>query len=379
VTFVTPLGLSAQCRKTAASSEFPRGYGCYHSRVRIAALLLLGFSLTGVAEPGPGLARFERVLAARDATQLSNPERRPMFALQELARVYEKEFPDLEKLRLGVKELEDRLGKANDWKAHIKYAEDLGVPEPAVKWIREQHASAVVELDGYLKKNPNLVRDWRKAVAKIPWPDPQTDRELVLKRMTDYTEKLLTDEWDMKDLQEGHHEFRRKIRRLAIVSQAMSDLFQLDDNLKTRFDPILTDPASRGEFAELPPATHQSEVPIFLLRSLYYEINRALVLLGDSKDLGEAADEWLPEALEKSGVAKSHKEALRLAAEYVKKHPKYEVPWKTASKVYRRFRADDRRYSKKYNRGVVAALNYLFMAQAGWTAADCNRRWRQLK
>jgi hypothetical protein len=246
-----------------------------------------------------------------------------------------------------------------------------------VDWVKAQHTAAVAELDRYLKKHPDLMADWRAVVEDTTWPDAEKDREIVLERVIGYTEKLLTDEWDMRKLQDGHHEFRRKVRRLAIVSQAMSDLFQLDDRLPTRFDKILSDPSARGEFAELPPA-EKRDAPILVLRSLYYELNRALVQLGTSKDLGEAAEEWLPEALLESGVTKNRKEAVRLAEQYVKKHPEYETPSKTASRVYESLRQSNKRYTDEWNRGVFASLHFLLRTQRDWTKFDCDRAWQQL-
>lgn len=338
------------------------------------------------AEEGP-VQRFEtafeklRTLFESDkadvvADELVKHGRGPLFAVEGLARLYVEGFPEMAELRLQSKALEDRVGRLVDWGEHIELAKQVGVPEKAIAYLERRRQQAREEFIRYLKeekfvggKKP-LIQRWEKMVSKAEWDGPKKDRAYVLRKLIELTQELRKENWDMSSLQDGLHDFRRRVRWLTIYAQALNGLVVFDPRSLVKFQDILSDPITKSPYANLPNGSHP-DCPILFPREVFLALTRAVDLLGRAKDMGEAMHEWLPEALLQSGAEPTTERARARAEELVRKHPKYVPVIETGKAVMAELRMNDHRFSNKEDRGFLAAAKKRLTDQIDWSRADC--------
>lgn len=369
---------------------------------KLLMTLALTLPLFASGEP-PQPARFEKsfkilrdILKVQDRNrlidQLVAKGRGPLFSIEGLARIYEDRYPDtMSSLLKQSKALEDRLGKHIDMVEHVAYAKEIGVDAATIRHLQklvredrketehyhdlEEEKMTLVDFllynDWIESYDPRLAK-WENKVAKTDWDGPKKDRDYILQKLFDVTQELRRDEWNMGDIQDGIHDFRRRVRWLSIYVQSLADLLVLDYPELPLFDEILTSDIATSKYGALPPGDKLA-FPILFPHALYLELTKAIQELGYAKDSAEAMYEWLPEALLASGQATTLAAARRKAAELVKKHKNYRDPRKTADKIYAYLRKNDHRYGDKTMRGVLVALKERFKAQMGWRPKDCRR------
>lgn len=364
--------------------------------------LALTLSVSASAEP-PQPARFEKSFAVlreifkkptRDKIidALVASARGPLFSIEGLARIYESKYPEtMTSLRKQSKAFEDRLGRHIDMVEHIKYARDIGADAATIRYLQklvredrkespdypeiDEDKMTLVDFllynDWIEAEEPRLAK-WEKKVAQTDWDGPRKDRAYILDRLIEVTQELRKEEWNMGEIQDGMHDFRRRVRWLSIYVQSLRDLLVLDYPDLPKFDGILTEPIASSKYATLP-AEEKLAFPILLPHALYLELTKAIEELGYAKDTAEAMYEWLPEALLQSGEASTLAAARRKAAELVKKHPNYRHPRQTADKIYAYLRRNDHRFADKLDRGVLVALRERLKQQTDWSKKDCRR------
>ncbi len=362
--------------------------------VRLILLALVIMTSNSFAEP-PQPARFEPHLKGlRQIFKEKDPEklmdalvkggRGYFFSIQGLARIYEDKYPDtMESLKEQSKILEDLIGKLVDNNLHQKYAKDVGAPPEVVALLKRQQKENRKELLRVLREeewiesdNPRLDR-WERKVEKTEWEGPKKDRMYILEQMYENTQKLRHNDWDMNELQEGLHDFRRRVRWLSIYSRALTDLMVMDDRPLGRWDAILKDPIAKSEYATMP-ESEKVKFPILIPKPIMLELTKAIEQMGDAKDTGEAQNEWLKEALLETGAADTEAKAHRMAVELTKRHPKHSEILPVGQRVYARLRANDHRYEEKKDRGILVAFKEILKEQMDWDLDDCREALKDI-
>ncbi len=306
------------------------------------------------------------------------------FSIQGLARIYEDKYPEtMEPLKEQAKIFEDLIGKLVDNGIHQKYAQDVGAPAEVVRHLKAQQKEnrqelleALHEHDWIDSDKPRLER-WEKKIAKTDWEGPKKDRMYILEQMFEKVQQLRHKDWDMNELQEGMHDFRRRARWISIYTRTLADLMVMDDRPLGRWDAILADPVAQSEYAKMPEA-ETLKFPILIPKPILLTLTKAIEQLGDAKDTGEAQNEWLKEALLATGHADSEAKAHRMAVELSKKHPKYSEAIPTGKRIFEQLRANDHRYDDKSQRGPLVALKESLKEQMDWDVDDCREAMKDI-
>jgi hypothetical protein len=350
--------------------------------------MLLFASLSALGEPSqaerfePALTTLRSILESGDAAviadDLAKRGRGPLFQIEGLSRLYQSRYEKtMGPLREQSKALEDRVGKLIDLNEHIEFAKKVGAPDAVVAYMsgkRDQYRAGLIEYltaEGWAGGGKKL-EGWEKAVRKTDWDGPKKDREYVVGELFDLTQEIRKKPFNLRELQTGLHEFRRRTRWLLIYSQALGALVDFDGRPLEKFGAVLQDPVAETPYGKLPIGPKE-KFPILLPREVYLELTKAVEELGYAKDTGEAQYEWLPEALLHSGAVKTDAEAAKLAEKLVKKHPRYTPVYETGEEIFERLRANDHRFADKEDRGLLVALKERLKEQIDWSKADCRR------
>jgi hypothetical protein len=273
------------------------------------------------------------------------------FALEGLYRIYEDHYPEtMTGFREKTKELEDRLGWYIDSEDHLDYARAIGLtPEkdPMVFTYlnarRDENRAQFLEFlrgAGWLRSTkhpdmPQILDTMESRIAATSWDSLAEDHDFVTKYLRKEIDRhLIHTDYDMHDLDNGLHKFRRELRWILVETQALHGDVVLDDRpVPAEFRAILSDPIRQSEFANITDREDQG-YHIFFPRAYYLAMTKGVEDLGRAKDVGEAAQEWLSEALWKSGAAASESEAQQRAEQLAKHHPHYVDRLKLASQTY---------------------------------------------
>ncbi len=306
------------------------------------------------------------------------------FSVQGLSRIYEEKYPDtMEPMREQSKLMEDLIGKLVDDGIHLKYAQDVGADPRVVRHVKAEQKENRKELlqllrdQKWIDAKDTRLDKWERKIEKTEWDGPKKDRIYILQKMYEFTQQLRHKDWDMNDLQDGMHDFRRRVRWLSIYTRTLADLMVMDDRSLGRWDAILEDPIAQSDYAKMP-EVEKLKFPILIPKQVMLELTKAIEELGDAKDTGEAQNDWLKNALFKSGVASSEREAYRMAVELSKRHPKYSEVAPVGKRIFARLRANDHRYEPKNQRGILVALKEAFKEQMDWDLDDCREAMKDI-
>lgn len=360
----------------------------------IGVILLATISLKAGAEPAQVL-RFEKPLEdLRSLFKSDDPKkvvdalvksgRGRLFALEGLARLYRGQHPEpIGELKKEAKWLEDRVGRLVDLGEHVEYAKKVGAKRATIKYLEEERdkyreiLAGKLEKKGWVGGEQSLVDRWTNQVRETKWETKEDDRQYVLQQLIDLTQELRKEEWDIRDLQNGLHDFRRRVRWMTIYLMALDGMAQFDGRPLENLTKILKDPVTKSPYANLA-KNRREKFPILIPREVFLELIKAIERLGFAKDTGEATFEWLPEALLNSKMAKTETEAKELAATMVKKHPHFLPIFETGENTIAYLRAEDGDAEKKEARGILAALKHRLKKQIDWTQADCAKAMKGL-
>ncbi len=332
------------------------------------------------------LERLRTLFASNDPTtvvdELVKGGRGPLFAVEGLARLYEGQHPKaMGNLREEAKWLEDRIGKLVDHGEHIKYTTQVGVQPATLAHLIKVQADYREALSKELKEKgwagTSFIDSWSEQVKAPKWESKKDDRQYVLEQLLDLNQELRKEKWDIRDLQNGLHDFRRRTRWMTIYLTALGGLIEFDGRPLERFAGILEDPITKSPYGVLGKG-ERDKFPILVPREIFLELAKAIEELGFAKDTGEASFEWLPEALVASGESKDHKAALKKAATLVKKHPTYRPVFETGENILAHLRANDPKAEDKTSSGILSALKHVLEEQFDWKLADCRRALSQL-
>jgi hypothetical protein len=275
---------TAELLATTSKRDLPPGHRCF-----IAQLSRL-------------LACLEQASAATEAAPalFATTARQWLFQLQGLCRIYKKaqEKQPFKTLLEPIKALEDQLGAVDYWNGWKEAA--LSTKEfPLLMFVGIQtHLTAELNsLETMLRNDGWLANDFERLstmlgeLEAVDWHDAKQDRREVRKFLVDELEELEAEyhdgAFDFEELEEGVHEFRRKIRWFSIYAQSLEGLVQLRpvSQPDAALRPYLTKEVVESRFNILPPQNAkdvlQFEAPNF------YALSWLIAELGVIKDDGQ--------------------------------------------------------------------------------------------
>jgi hypothetical protein len=276
----------------------------------------------------PGHERFNKFLEpfknlvsdARDTENpapylFSNGARDLLFRLEALSRIYKaihnrKLF---EALNEDFKELEDSLGEIDYFDVFEKeFLKIKNLPPVFINYFTEGRNKAQDKLNKILSKKKWITKKSGK-LGKIEtllndadWLEPETERiaigEFLVKQVDKFSAKYEKGKLHFDDIENGVHEFRRKLRWFSIYAAALDGLIQLkksatvDEDLAKYLQPeIINSPFNI--FPE-PAAGIQ---PFYIQDKFFYAMSWVIQETGKLKDEG-LRNEIIQDAAQATGL-----------------------------------------------------------------------------
>jgi hypothetical protein len=276
---------TAELLASTARRNLPPGHRCFI--LQLSRLL----PCLEKAAKGPGKAS---ALYATSARQW-------LFQLQALCRIYKKaqDKKPFKNLVEPIKALEDQLGAVDYWDGWKKAAAAAKNFPPVMLAGIERHLRAELDTlettlrdDAWLKNDFERIASMLDELAQVGWHDADKDRREVAEFLAEELEELEEEyhegAFDFDELEEGVHEFRRKIRWFSIYAQSLEGLVQLKP--VTRPDaallPYLTKEVLESRFNVLP-APQPGAKPLLVDAPHFYALSWLISELGFIKDDGQ--------------------------------------------------------------------------------------------
>ena len=241
-----------------------------------------------------------------------NNARTFLFQLQGLARI-ENKIGNNKKICNGLllefKSIEDALGKYDywydlleknkNWNISIEIEEyfkqqlfiQVGLIEQLLikyKWINKNKENVYeYNVNGYLNK--------KKKINKIKIFNQKKELNLFLnvfiKEIDSIHNKLINNKFNLNDLENGIHEFRRKLRWVGIYSSALNGKVVIDNNTKDRIlKKYITSENKKNKFNILP-VNKGIDYKLNFLPGGYYAMSELIAKIGVIKDKALISEE----------------------------------------------------------------------------------------
>lgn len=241
----------------------------------------------------------------------TNDGRTPFFQLQGLARIEAKSGKnkkDGDAWLAEFKKIEDALGQYDYWMAMVKNNERWKFPDVVQQYF-EREASFYLgvleerliqqgwiqrDLEGYHYANQAMKRIEKSLKAADWYGSAKEARKLAAffrDEAMEIQQKIESREIDLAHLEEGIHEFRRKVRWLSIYASALLGKVRFskaDD--KDKLAHFITPERSIQKFNQLP-VDPTEENPVKFLRGGFYALGDIINDIGKLKDAGLATQE----------------------------------------------------------------------------------------
>lgn len=245
----------------------------------------------------------------------SNGARDVLFRLEALSRIYKglhnkKIFDDLDE---DFKELEDALGAIDYFDAYEKeFLKIKTLPPSFINYFIEGRIAKQEKLNKILKKKKwiseklDKLKEIESSLEKADWLEADKDRiaigEFLVKQIDKFTSKYEKGKLHFNDIEEGVHEFRRKLRWFSIYASALDGLIQLKKSATTDsgMEKYLLPEVINSPFNVLPESPLGIQ-PLFINDQLFYALSWAIAETGKLKDEG-LRNEAIHIAVEETGV-----------------------------------------------------------------------------
>ncbi len=169
-----------------------------------------------------------------------NDLRTPMFMLESILRVYDKNYDSkkIEKLKDQFKFIEDQLGLID---YYSNYVTQFGKSEnkdkkELVVYFKDEADKQIKVLNKYLKNegwlNQKKINKINELLEKIKWMEQKEEiraiKKFYIKNITKVEGYIRSTNYEFDDLEDNIHELRREIRWLSIYPRAMQGIFQFE-------------------------------------------------------------------------------------------------------------------------------------------------------
>ncbi|MEK6707055.1 MAG: hypothetical protein AABZ06_14855, partial [Bdellovibrionota bacterium] len=278
---------------------------------------------------------------------VESDSRKYIFRLEALSRLY-RDHPTLgegfNRLLGFFKQFEDSLGAYVDAKKTAKKADELGVSQEIVKLLSDHAQQKHHELVAYLKTSgwadgsSGQFLEMQRFLEGVSWYKQKVDRLFLLGVFSKELSKIESITFNMRDLQGGVHELRRRLRWILIDIQSLRGKVEIiDDKPPKALKPLLDtleEPNKYGVF-EISDGVKKR---IKIRKSFYQALNALVTRLGELKDDGELI-EALAHAYVKTeyvtGRTVSEVQAMEWAKQFSKLDSSRQDFYPEASKLYK--------------------------------------------
>lgn len=225
--------------------------------------------------------------------------RQHLFYLEALCIIYKNISNKklFKKLQAKFKTLEDRLGKIDYYEnLHQVFFKIKDCPAVFLNQLFKHYQNEINNLNTLLiednwvnEKNNNLDKIINQ-LDNVDWLNPKKEKKAIAKTIIKEIKSILKDyksgKLNFDKIEEGVHEFRRKIRWISIYAQALNGLIQLKkDDKGTDFKKYLSQKVIDNPFNKMPKNKADLEV-IEFSESAFYALSWLIAESGNLKDQG---------------------------------------------------------------------------------------------
>lgn len=232
-----------------------------------------------------------------------NDLRTPLFMLEGLARIY-RDFlssKKCEKLYQKFKTLEDALGSIDYYDSLYEYSQKNDLDQKLTNYFKKKYKKALLQFENILinenwYKSPNKINysqfsKLRDQIRSLNWVSAKLERKaigLFLNRNLDAIDKQYqTGRFDFDHLEEGLHEFRRRIRWISIYAHALNGQLVLESTSEVpdAFKEYCTDVIKNSPFNIL--EENYRLKPLKIKDYLFFALSFVIDRMGKLKDNGQ--------------------------------------------------------------------------------------------
>lgn len=228
-----------------------------------------------------------------------NGARNHLFKLEALCRIYKNISSKkiFEPLGEAFKLAEDQLGKIDYYQAFLKeFSAIKNIPASFLRYFKNG-SERELKVFNEMINEPDLIISQIKSdnfltlLSQVNWPSREDERKSITIYFADQIEKLVrryeNGELHFNDMENGLHEFRRKLRWISIYAQTLNGLVQLKKTKLTTesFKSYLTADILNSPFNKLPAASKGIKT-IDIQAPLFYALSWIIQESGNLKDEG---------------------------------------------------------------------------------------------
>lgn len=261
--------------------------------------------LTIFFQPEQSNAEFE---STADAL-LEDKARNQFFRLESLLRLYQRAFPDFEKYLAAVKEMEDGIGAYSYTVDALKFAEGefkrenqrtaasparLAEQENILEGLRKTEATARVAFTRLVDRS-TLSADLPALRSQLDssltgWP-ARRDLEYVNGELVRLLKDVKDTRYNFNELEDGIHEFRRRLRWFPMMIDSLDGLILLRDDPKgacpvPALESLAGTRAATHRYSN-PPLRYPASHPCTISRCLLWPVVKTVDEIGRLKDEAE--------------------------------------------------------------------------------------------
>lgn len=247
-----------------------------------------------------------------------NGMRNMLFRLEGLSRMYRTvvDKKTFNKQYASYKLLEDALAQVDYYDGFLKeFQAQKEIPVSGVKYLETKKMKAFEDFrkltDQYFlpQKEQPFFETTKAVLQNLEWVTDEKERKKIIKFIVKQIKKFIKDykegDFNLSDLENGLHEFRRKLRWFSIYFAALDGMIQLkkvsvyDDTLKK----YMTDEVLKSPFNQFPKPA-KGVKPVYITAPVYYALNWMINEMGVMKDDGLRAI-LLKEVIRNTGIRNS--------------------------------------------------------------------------
>jgi hypothetical protein len=251
-----------------------------------------------------------------------NDARTDLFMLQSIARLMWKYKPDKEngKLRLRFKELEDMLGRVDQYDTLAKEAKKMKLKsKAAILYYEKKREKALWGMNELLLKKKFLKKFMVKFGASLKTNFNDTKlinglAEEIRSEMLECESFFQENPEAFDDMESQVHEFRRKLRWVSIYAMSLQGMIVLKTAAKKVWEKEFIDEATRKSPFNVLPKAQKLKSHIPYNKNAFLAVSFVIKELGIIKDEGLAAEALIKALRKGEGMGKktAHHEAYRL-------------------------------------------------------------------
>lgn len=229
---------------------------------------------------------------------LASDLRLVIFYLEGILKLYRKRYPEIEKVFVSVKSLEDQLGALSAYIGFTVIARENKAPKKAIDYLVHEGEKArdtlLAKLEKeWMPKDKGCIPALQEIVdflVATPFDKYKKDRKIVRAEIVRRLKKFEAIEFDMSQLQGdvSIHELRRQLRWFPIYATSLDGLFALSEDINPikEFKKNLKSKLAQSKYSKLPSSERETN-PYEISKSLFIANNAYISMLGKIKDRGE--------------------------------------------------------------------------------------------